>query len=700
MSQGISHLVAAWFIIWVGCILPCCYGTELTVTCAEQSDGSLACSFVLDPTTIDAASTTLALSLSKSCVSKDDGQLCISGAVQIVSTTSDATTRNDQGTPPLSPEAEEQTVVVGSATYAPPFSQHGTHVKQILQNAPSSKESSIEWAEWCLDLASAHHVALSQEDGSSTGTTTGSGTTTTRDQVWEQLELAINAYHEAIRTMNLVIQTSSTTTSITDHDIFLARAHYFLGEAYFFDPSLKYLDQAVDAYRESHRLYAKLVQTAAQAPSGEYRPEIETRYAEACTKLGMALLSSLDHMEAAPSWMMTMMMMMMDSPFSSHHSNTNKKKSDSLSQIQEYFATAIQIYEQYFDAPILSELDRQELQFSYASALQQAASLAIMQGRLTDAKQTYLRALDLQMMLLPRLASATSPSMDTQSSHMAIADTLLSLADTCVQLGDYDCAKKTYRQAMEFHEKHKIEVAPMMPLEGDRDEDMSDWNRAILETMEALKEYRLHSQGGKGRYWRSFSDPLNMAGSGGEYMYEKDDGYEGDLLASLGTMYLSIGDPRAILHLEQAKDKYSSSRDDKNSPAMADLLMNLSMAYYRNYQFQDSQRVHGQALDIYRRLYGDGVNPYMQGMENWMTMPPNMPDGFHSHHSHWHHHGGTFSHSSSYNSDRKDHDDEVPSGKEPNSPPSQILIDLELFKQSIQNETEELSQHDFYNGEL
>jgi hypothetical protein len=93
---------------------------------------------------------------------------------------------------------------------------------------------------------------------------------------------------------------------------------------------------------------------------------------------------------------------------------------------------------------------------------------------------------------------------------------------------------------------------------------------------------------------------------------------------------------------------------------MADAKLNLGMGYFRAGRFADSQRVHFEALDIYRQLYGEGVNPYLQGLEEYEDMLIEAMGG-------------------------KPQPKEETKGDLGNH-----MIDLEKFKQSIKNATEAL----------
>jgi tetratricopeptide (TPR) repeat protein len=151
---------------------------------------------------------------------------------------------------------------------------------------------------------------------------------------------------------------------------------------------------------------------------------------------------------------------------------------------------------------------------------------------------------------------------------------------------------------------------------------------ALQDYLDTLQEYRQMVRGGGGGRMSQTPSKNTMYQQGNniydqdeeEYYYQKDDGYEGDLLASLGAIYLSRGDAsRALAHLEQAVQLYHKKHEDRDR-SMADVKLNLAMAYYRLRRFDDSQRVQFEGLDIYRELYGDGVNPYLQGLEEYEDM--------------------------------------------------------------------------------
>ena len=91
---------------------------------------------------------------------------------------------------------------------------------------------------------------------------------------------------------------------------------------------------------------------------------------------------------------------------------------------------------------------------------------------------------------------------------------------------------------------------------------------------------------------------------------------------------------------------------------MANAKLNLGLSYFRARRFADSQRTHFEALDIYLQLYGEGINLYLQGLEEYEDMLNKAMGGKST----------------------------TKRGEE--GRPENPMIDLEKFKQSIKNATE------------
>jgi tetratricopeptide (TPR) repeat protein len=505
---------------------------------------------------------------------------------------------------------QKRTIVVGRATYHAPYSEQTSLVAAVLDQAPSDDEPQQEWIDWYIQLAAAHHPTVGQDPAN--------------HEVWVQIELTINAYQEAIRALERLEKQESTTMSF-NNQVLLASCYFHLGGSYSLDPENRYAEQTVNALESSYTKFHSILQRSTTLETLE-RTAIESKFAEACSKLGIALVSLLDPIETMPAWAKTMMMLYPADKTHFTRSQQPPKSTTSLDAIQSYFEEAIQIFDRHFRrqdgdndnsvGAIWNQLvTSQELKMQYAVTLQQSATISSIQGRFSQAKQRFEESLKIHYSLVLAGDAGGAYLHDSGYSLTSIADLHLSLSDTCLQLGDYSCAKETYAEAMTTHLTHNVRVAPIMPMELDAEVDAH-----IQDTKATLLEYRTSVSGGgvggTGRFRQPEGfDASSYNGKSNAYFYGKDDGLEGDLLATLGTLYLGTGDPRAISYLEQARDLFAGSKEDRESPVMADLMFNLALAYYRGYEFEKSKELQWQALDLYQNLFGDGVNPYMQGLQ-------------------------------------------------------------------------------------
>ncbi len=96
------------------------------------------------------------------------------------------------------------------------------------------------------------------------------------------------------------------------------------------------------------------------------------------------------------------------------------------------------------------------------------------------------------------------------------------------------------------------------------------------------------------------------------YTLVQDDGYEGDLHYSLGTIYMSMNDlVIASSHFDQAVRLYELAGEHE-SVAMANTkynkaILNLYLALYGA-----SADAHNDALDLYQHIYGPDINPFSE----------------------------------------------------------------------------------------
>jgi tetratricopeptide (TPR) repeat protein len=91
---------------------------------------------------------------------------------------------------------------------------------------------------------------------------------------------------------------------------------------------------------------------------------------------------------------------------------------------------------------------------------------------------------------------------------------------------------------------------------------------------------------------------------------KQDDGYEGDLHSSLGSMYMYKHDfVAALSHLKQAVRLYELA-GDHHSIVMANTKYSLSTLNFRIGEYSTSASEYEEALDLFKQSYGDGTNPF------------------------------------------------------------------------------------------
>jgi tetratricopeptide (TPR) repeat protein len=91
-------------------------------------------------------------------------------------------------------------------------------------------------------------------------------------------------------------------------------------------------------------------------------------------------------------------------------------------------------------------------------------------------------------------------------------------------------------------------------------------------------------------------------------LYESDDLYEADLHATIGAIQLSNGQVElAMTSLVKAIDLYEVHKGEEY--AIADVKLNMGMALFRLREFDESARLHEEALELFRETVGEGKNP-------------------------------------------------------------------------------------------
>lgn len=543
---------------------------------------------------------------------------------------------------------------VGKAIYHKPYEQYGNDVAAVLEQAPSiflnekrnqkitNRFSVMEMTNFLLHLGNAH-LELDETDPVFVE---GMG-------LWYQLELSLNALKTGVEIVN--DSNAARWMPSFQVDEYLGSLHYRIGEAYLSDPQVAHLDEALEHYEKARKVFEELRRTHPTDKLWQSKS-----YADACTKIGVTKLTQISNrdVKVGSMWaggmdlgaaakgvfnqeeLVQMAKATMEGGETGYDvpifvMGMQSKMLQELNEASTFFETALAAYKEYVDPKptkefmILTLPEKQDYYFSMATAAQQAATAATTAKRLVQAREYLKLALNVHVgYLLPSFSAAKSFSKDGRedfvdlSSKTSVGDLYLTLANVCLQLGDYPSAKKTYGQAMEWHDEHGIEVAPITSFE----EIGMDGDGTLQAYLQELEEYRRmvavgESGGSVGSSYttRGIQEPKVDDDGGGMFYYERDNVYEGDVLAAIGALHLSNGNlVRSIDFLEQALALYENDvQSSKRS--IADAKFNLAMAHFQARRFEKSKELHFAALDVYQGLYGDGVNPYLHDMEHLLA---------------------------------------------------------------------------------
>lgn len=230
-------------------------------------------------------------------------------------------------------------------------------------------------------------------------------------------------------------------------------------------------------------------------------------------------------------------------------------------------------------------------------------------------QQKALDSLERALTILRELTQHTTSIPNENEEISLMAETLFSLSDSYLEMGRYTESTERYQEAMTLYASnnkvamHQRDVATIvggMFREGTVDDETIKQYEAVLE------EYRE----------KILNDPTtgNVPLNGehlaeGEGVYHKNDYFEGDIHMTLGTLYMSTSADyvQAESHFRQAIQLYQLSSDIQTIKAMADCRYNLASLLFQMKKYDDSAETRKMALDAYREIVGEGVDPLSTG---------------------------------------------------------------------------------------
>ena len=494
---------------------------------------------------------------------------------------------------------------MGTHTYQAPFTHEPAAVVAVLQQERPPREGAftVNDADWYLQLALAHRSVV--EDVIMTQAVD--------EPLRRQLNLAANAFQQAIHLyQGLRTSTREPAWAIQHH---MAVTYFQLGETFSLD--VESISTGNEYLVQSYELFRQILEEKQSPPvdfiSARY---VEVSWATCALRLGSNKLNgamSGDNQDDVSEIEILMQQeFMQQQPDGSEvdwqdwldrHPGYAERLAQAQTRVENQIEQAVQILDRAVTLfrkavssgrhPDQDGMMRQNL----ATALQNRGTAAILQGRMEEGIEYMEEAASMHQESLQQ--SEFKPQ--GRDAAMAVAEAWYSLADTYLQLGKYKESNERYEAAMKMFQDYSLPgVAAAPPSFEAGDETIAAYEQA-------LQDYRDYTNDPS-----NTEAPLDVGGE--QLIYQKDDGYEGDLYATLGSLYLMAGDyVTAESNLLQAIQLYSMAGEEPDRTT-ADAKFNLAAIYVHKGQFMESAQSRKEALDIYLDVVGEGVNPISNGV--------------------------------------------------------------------------------------
>ena len=217
--------------------------------------------------------------------------------------------------------------------------------------------------------------------------------------------------------------------------------------------------------------------------------------------------------------------------------------------------------------------------------------------------------------------------VDRKDIGLIIGENLQNLSDALLQSGRYDESTNRYREAMQKYAELSDsgtggEIPILQPHHIKTSTSMSspfDSEDAIQVYKDALDQY----------YQSVESDNEVPVDYDFDSTSQFDELYEADLLAALGSIYLSRQEPNeALQHLLKAirlYEEYSEAEED--DLALADAYLNKALCLFYMGNYDESIQAHEQAVELYELLPQDGENPKQRQGTGKVSVDDERTDG-------------------------------------------------------------------------
>lgn len=497
-------------------------------------------------------------------------------------------------------------IVVGDYSYEEPLQQYGRDLYKLLRRYRHRWVTPYEEADWYVELGLTHmslyDEGLDEED------VEGS-----EEEEDAHIMRAIAALSHAVRLYQRIEETAPEDVAVANFVLASVKGH--LGEAYgqahrlpnYLSLSLGTLAQAEQAYRQ--------VIGESSALDESTRFSAQLGWAQCCSRIGVQLLEP--HYTAQDSTIADYLLNVdMDEVLGSQPEVRalfgNREEADMVFgpetrrqlahaiKAQYYFGLAKEVYRKALASNDNDPDERVHFQRDLSTVLHNEATAAAHRMDSATAVKSGEEALELYREILKDYMHRGAA--EALELIVAMADLTYNLADYNLQLGDYETAKKRYRESMDLHQRHGI---PSQRLTG---QQLTVMEEKELEKYErALEEYGALVMGATDIMVPEEVSVLDE--ESGEVVFERNEAYEADLHANMGALSLAADDiVQARSHLTQAIQLYEMSGERHEEP-MAYAKYVYAQVLFRSADFQESAKFHDEALDTYHEALGDDSSP-------------------------------------------------------------------------------------------
>jgi tetratricopeptide (TPR) repeat protein len=498
-------------------------------------------------------------------------------------------------------DSDSSTIHVGSLVYEEPYTQYGTDVAAILENRPRIRsdttdvEKDFVLASFYAQLGPAHRTRA-QGHGDTVDWEGKDGLACI-----ESLSQAIQHFERAEPYLSDISSHRTPISAYANPDdtrIAIANAHSYLADASQVEKKTKPVAQ--DHLRIAIRIYREVLDHPIDPPlPTDIYGDVELNLAESLTRMGIWLMDNIN--EAILDQEHGQIQIDLSKSSSSFSTQSIGESAGdwshlmkSVEEADQKFAEAVLLFRKQAEATSTEDSDYSYLHIQLATTLQHHGSATMYLADLDKTIALWEEALAIYRKMYHLL---TAESHDHYDVKMGMSELMYSLSEVLLQNGSYAKSQQYYEDSMDWYLEHGITQPHVQ--------------NTMLEEDETLNLYETTLE--------QYHNMLNGVGPGiqipddGGMLYEPDELFEADIHATLGAIRLARDEAvLAMDHFQAAVTLYEGYNAD--DAAIADVKINMALALLRLEEYEESARVHEEALDIYRKTIGEGKNPFIEGL--------------------------------------------------------------------------------------